>query len=63
MQNIDKDKFQFEFKSPKSVNFKNLKKGESQFLVDLFNFSKSFSDKEQLIKYVKILFSLEEFSK
>ena len=55
MQNIDKDKFQFEFKR---FDFKDLKKGESQFLSDLTKFSKDFSDSEQLKEYVKMLFKL-----
>lgn len=55
MQNIDKDKFQFEFKR---FDFIDLKKGESRFLADLTKFSKDFSDSEQLKEYVKMLFKL-----
>lgn len=48
-------KYQFEFKS---CDFKNLKKGESKFLADLTEYSKTFSDLKQLKDYVKFLFKL-----
>jgi hypothetical protein len=51
----NKIKLSFEFNK---FDFQNLKKGESQFLLDLTTYSKDFSDIEQLKKYVKSLFKL-----
>ena len=59
MKNIniikEQNKYQFEFKG---CDFKNLKNGESKFLSDLTEYSKTFSDLEQLKDYVKFLFKL-----